>query len=273
MKLTKQSLKALIKEVKEERESLLLSKPAAEYLHAKKLFEDQARSSGEFTEVAFNTMMAMSAFGDGALDEALIGEAPQQHPLETSHPSNPNQGVIKRFMESLYSGKRLGFLTYYEESDLAKMHLFLIKGENAGFAIKDGDDIVSVHNNSKLSGLTRFFLNIARENGGTKLDHFDGFLSGLYRKNGFKDVYQVYEWDENHKPDQWPYDEVNILNPKTSIYSDAFNKMVEGGDPMNELPNEMMEITAESGYKISFRPRSKYIKYINGRPDVIFRRI
>ncbi len=71
MKITKKILKDAIEEVKKEQkhESFLLSKPAFEYELAKTLFEQQSQSGGEFTEVAFNSMMAMSVFMDGSLSE------------------------------------------------------------------------------------------------------------------------------------------------------------------------------------------------------------
>ena len=259
MKLTKETIKALIEEEREAK-SFLLAKPAAEYDMAKTLFEQQSQSGGEFTEVAFNSMMAMSVFMDGSLDEATIEEAAPQYPLEFSLPSNPNPAVIKRFVESLYSGNRSAYLSYYKESELAKMHLYLIKGYNAGFALKDGNDIVSVHNNTKgqLKGLGKFFMAKAKEKGGTKLDHFDGFLSGLYRKNGFMNVYEVYQWDEQYKPAAWSYDKVDIFNPETSIYSEALNKMkTEGGEAQISLPNQTVEIVAEDGFKIKINPNQK----------------
>ena len=272
MKITKDLLNDLIKEEKEKR-SFLLAKPAAEYEMAKKLFEEQSASGGEFTEVAFNTMMAMSVFMDGSLDESTLEES-QQHQLEFSLPNNPNPQVIKRFMESLYSGSRSGFLTYYKENDLASMHLYLIKGHNAGFALKDGNDIVSVHNNSSLSRLGKYFLKTAVAKGGTKLDHFDGFLSGLYRKNGFMNVYEVYQWDEQYKPASWTYDKVDIFDRDKSIYADALNEMRrQGGEAQISLPNERVEVIAEDDYKITINPNEKYNQYLYGRPDVIFRRL
>ena len=123
MKLTKQKLKVLIKEATEKK-SMLLAKPAAEYEMAKKLFEQQSESNGQFTEVAYNTMLASSVFADESLNE----EQQSEYELEFSTPSNPNTEVVKRFIESLYSGKRSGFLSYYSEQELEKMHLYLIKG-------------------------------------------------------------------------------------------------------------------------------------------------
>jgi hypothetical protein len=257
MKLTRETLKHLIKEH--------MNILATEHENYKTLFEQEVKTgSGEFTETAFNSMMAASVF-DG---EEILQEQEANFEFEFSLPSNPNEEVIKRFYESLYAGQRSGFLTYYTEQELAKMHLYLIEGINAGFALKGGNDIVSVHNNSDTRGLGKYLINVAKEKGGTMLDHFDGYLSGLYRGLGFTDVYEVYQWDEH---------------PKTSIYSDAMaDLMAEQGpeaDPstpstqQKSLPNEDIEVSAESGFKITINPNLKYNQYLYGRPDVIMRRL
>ena len=272
MKLTRETLKHLIKEH--------MNILAIEHENYKTLFEQEVKTgSGEFTETAFNSMMAASVF-DG---EEILQEQEANFEFEFSLPSNPNQEVIKRFYESLYAGQRSGFLTYYTEQELAKMHLYLIEGINAGFALKGGNDIVSVHNNSDTRGLGKYLINVAKEKGGTMLDHFDGYLSGLYRGLGFTDVYEVYQWDEQYKPKQWTYDAVDIFNPKTSIYSDAMSDlMAEQGpeaDPskpatqQKSLPNEDIEVAAENNFKITINPNLKYNQYLYGRPDVIMRRL
>ena len=265
MKVTKDAMKQLIREA--------MANAAVEHEMAKRVFEEETQSgTGEFTEVAFNSMMAATVFMDGSLDEDQ--EASASYELEFSLPSDRNPEVIARFYESLYSGKRSGFLTYYDEEELAEMHLYLIKGHNAGFALKGGNDIVSVHNNSELRGLSQFFMDAAKRAGGTMLHHFDGFLSGLYRKNGFTDVYEVYQWDEQYKPKQWTYDAVDIFNPKTSIYSSAMDELkADSNNPQGTLPNEEIEIVAENGYTIRINPNLKYNQYLYGRPDVIMRRL
>lgn len=265
MKITKDVMKGLIREA--------MSNAAVEHNMARRVFEEESKSgSGEFTEVAFNSMMAASVFMDGTLEEDE--EKPVSYELEVSLPSNPDPEVIERFYVSLYSGERSGYLTYYKKEELAQMHLYLIKGHNAGFALKGGNDIVSVHNNSELRRLGKFFLNTAKEKGGTMLDHFDGFLSGLYRRNGFTDVYEVYQWDEEYRPEKWTYDRVDIFNPQTSIYSQAMEQLERGsGMPQKDLPNEEIEVTAEDGFKITINPNLKYNQYLYGRPDVVMRRL
>ena len=214
----------------------------------------------EFHEAASNTMSAMSVFADDT-----VVESEQSYEYDFSLASEPNEAVIKRFINSLYGGKRSGFLTYYSESDLVMMDLYLIQGNDAGFAIKDGDDIVSVHNNSPLKGLGSEFMRKAKEVGGRRLDHFDGFLSGLYRRYGFTDVYEVYQWEEQYKPKGWNYETVDIFNPKTSIYATQIDDMAN--------VDRQVKIKAEDNYDIEINPANKVNQYRYGRPDVILRKI
>lgn len=226
-------------------------------------------TSREFTEVAYNTMLAKSVFADeGTLFEVEAGE----YEYEFSLAENPQKEVVSRFRDSLYSSERAGFLSPYAYEELLMMDLYLLKGHNAGFAIKDGDDIVSVHNNSELRGLGSEFMRKAKEVGGARLDHFDGFLSGLYRKYGFTDVYEVYQWNEQYAPKEWDYDQIiNIMDPRTSIYADALEELVY--DDPNTLPNENVEIVAEDQFEITVNPSLKFNAYKNGRPDVILRKL
>lgn len=220
----------------------------------------------------YNSMLAQNAFKDEALSESL--NAPQVSlQFEISKASSPDLGVVQKFVKSLYSGKRSGFLSYYSEKEFESMDLFLVKGESAGFAIKQDGDIVSVHNNSQIKKIAPIFLETAKNNGGTKLDHFDGFLSGLYRSHGFTDVYQVYQWDEQYAPDTWTYDRVNIFNPNTSIYAEA---RVSGEDvTLQDIKNlnKPVEIIAEDNFGVTFIPPDKINQYIHGRPDVVYRKL
>ena len=233
-------------------------------------YEEQA------SEAMANTLSAEEAFRGDAI-ALLEGEELPSPDLEyeKSDASSPNEEVVERFFASLNSGKRSGFLTYYKNDELKEMNLLLVKGHTAGFATKKDGDIVSVHNNSSLRGLASKFLSDAKDNGGTKLDHFDGFLTGLYKRYDFKDVYEVYQWDEQYSPKEWTYDPVNILNSKTSIYADAIAKVEDVDYGMEELKqtNEQLEIEAEGGFNIKINPREKFRQYKYGRPDVIFRRL
>ena len=231
----------------------------------KYLGESKAKVSDAMSEVAFNTMSAESVFG------GAVTEAEGQFVYQVSLAKEPSKEVITRFNESLYGGKRAGFMSAYSIEELSRMDLYLLDGHNAGFAIKDGDDIVSVHNNSDLRGLGSEFMRKAKEVGGKRLDHFDGFLSGLYRKYGFTDVYEIYQWDEQYKPEKWTYTPVDALNPKTSVYADSLKDMIY--DNPGTLPNEAVEAEAEDSFAVTINPKLKFNSYKYGRPDVIMRKL
>lgn len=213
-------------------------------------------------EAAFNTLSAENVFRDAST--AGLYEKSLKLDYDVSFHKSPTEEIVTRFVESLYSGKRSGFLTYYSESELAACDLYLVKGHQAGFAIKPDGDIVSVHNNSELRSLGELFLKKAISSGGSKLDHFDGFLSGLYRKFGFTDVYEVYQWDEQYKPEKWSYNKIDVFDESMSVYS----------EPLNEFANVGKEIivNAEDSFPIKIVPADKVNQYKWGRPDVIFRR-
>jgi hypothetical protein len=232
------------------------------------LAESKEDMSDKIKEVKFNSTLALSVFRDeGTLTEVEAGALE----YEMSLAENPDEEVVKGFQESLYSGGRTGFLSPYSFDELRMMDLYKLRGRNAGFAIKDGDDIVSVHNNSNLSGLANEFMRKAKEVGGARLDHFDGFLSGLYRKHGFTDVYEVYQWDEQYAPEEWSFEKVDIMNPSTSVYAEALSSLTHE-DP-NALPNESVEVEAEDDLKLDINPNLKYNNYKYGRPDVIMRKL
>jgi len=217
-------------------------------------------------KAAFNTILAQDAFKD---DAAMLSEGVELPQLEIgfeiSDPASPDNKIVDRFVESLYSGKRSGFLTYYTPEEFLEMRLFLLKGNKAGFAIKEDGDIVSVHNNSPLKGLSTLFLDTAKKNGGTKLDHFDGFLTGLYKKHGFQNIYQVYQWDEQYKPDTWEFPATDIFNPNTSVYADSITTL--------SYYKKEQSLKVDNDTTVLTTPYDKALQYKYGRPDVIFRKL
>jgi hypothetical protein len=286
MKLTKQKLQELIKEVKEEKRkhSMILSKASFEYGMLKKIFQEEIEKDfiyGTFDskiatpeimkKAEFNTIAAM-----GLIDDKMpLNEQNSALEYEVHNPENPNPAIVQNFKNSLYSGKRSGFLTYYKEEDLAEMKLFMVKGHKAGFAIKDGDDIVAVHNNSNgaLKGIGQTMIFDAIKNGGNRLDHFDGFLSGFYRGLGFTKVYEMYDWDENYKPDAWDYPSTNIFGASRSVYASSFDQRDINKENIGEY-TEQVTMPLENNYIKTFIPKQKYEMYVNqGRPDVIMRKL
>ena len=83
------------------------------------------------------------------------------------------------------------------------MSKFLTPSHGAGFALKHGDELVSVFNTGKDGkGLGNTLVNQAVENGAKRLDCYDinGGLPRLYSRNGFKPVARM-KWDDDYAPD------------------------------------------------------------------------
>lgn len=116
------------------------------------------------------------------------------------------------FLKSLDKSTRKPFLSNYDVQSLINNHIqtFKLKGYDIGFALKKDDDdglvdIISVHNNEpNIAHIGDALIEMAKKNGGNKLDHYDGFLSNLYSKHGFKE-YDRLKWDDQYANPNWDY--------------------------------------------------------------------
>ncbi len=151
------------------------------------------------------------------------------------------------FYESFNASEKIEFLTPYTLEEVSEFNTFKLKGYNIGFAVKQDGDIVLVHNNSGAKGIGDILIRKAIEMGGTKLDHFDGFLTGFYRRNGFV-LDTTDQWADEYAPTEWRYEEVNIEDPMTSVYAEE-------------------KECSEREYM------DAKIRYVNGKPDVVYRKI
>jgi hypothetical protein len=151
----------------------------------------------------------------------------------------------EEFLSSVKASSRLEFMTPYTEEELSRIKLFKVEGFNIGFAVKEDGDIILVHNNEKVGGIGRLLIEKAVENGGTKLDHFDGFLTGFYRELGFI-LESNEQFNDDWTPEGWRFEPVNIDDPTTSIYAE--------------------ELEVETDEKIDAATR-----YKSGKPDVVYR--
>ena len=155
--------------------------------------------------------------------------------------------LAQSFLSSINASTRVEFMTPYTTDELANFRLFKVDGLNIGFAIKEDGDIILVHNNEGIGGIGKILIQKAIELGGTKLDHFDGFLTGFYRGIGFElssnDTFAD-EWT----PENWKFQSVNIDDPSKSIYAD--------------------ELKVDADTKLDAA-----IRYAAGKPDVVYRSI
>jgi len=112
----------------------------------------------------------------------------------------------KNFKNGMEKSKHLQMLTPYSEEDLSKMKLFKLDGYDIGFAIKKSernefDELVAVFNNEPdVKNIGNELVNSAIQHGGCYLDHYDGYLSSLYKSLGYIE-YDRYEFDPKYDPD------------------------------------------------------------------------
>ena len=119
------------------------------------------------------------------------------------------------FLESVSHSKRIEFLTRYTKDELVRLGIrtFKLKDYRIGFALKPIDmegekhcEIISLHNNEETVGnIGDSLVQIAIKKGGDVLNHYDGFLSGLYERNGFSVIYGTLMFDDKFADPKWDY--------------------------------------------------------------------
>lgn len=97
----------------------------------------------------------------------------------------------------------------YPDSEYKDMKLFVTEDGGSGFAIKSDGDIVSVFSSG--GGAVHSMLELAVEQGGTKLDAFNTVLPKLYAINGFKEVGRD-SWDDQYMPEGWDKETFSQFN-------------------------------------------------------------
>lgn len=101
------------------------------------------------------------------------------------------------------------YVTLPENSDNydnAKL-ILLSSDQQSGLVVTHTGDVVSVFNTGKgKRGVLKTIMPIAIENGGVKLDNFDGGLSRLYTQYGFEPVVKV-KFNKDYAPVGWNYEQ------------------------------------------------------------------
>ena len=138
-------------------------------------------------------------------------------------------------------------MTPYTTDELSEFNLFKLEGFNIGFAVKPDGDIILVHNNENIGGLGKILMEKAIENGGNKLDHFDGYLTGFYRSMNFI-LDSNEQFTDDLVPEGWKYESVDIDDREKSIYANEIEVSVDE------------KLDAVERYK-------------SGKPDVVYRKL
>jgi hypothetical protein len=91
-------------------------------------------------------------------------------------------------------------------TDFGDLRTFLSPDSQAGFAMTPDGNIKYVfkHPNSPVKGAANSMLATAVQNGGNRLDAFDGVLPDIYGRSGFRAVARL-KWNDLHAPAGWNY--------------------------------------------------------------------
>jgi hypothetical protein len=100
------------------------------------------------------------------------------------------------FKASLMKNARAGTLSDYSLDELGQMQLYKVKGFDAGYAIKGGNELVNLYNSGgpDAKGAGPWLVLHAIEHGVTHGDHFHGYLTRFYQRLGFKEVKREKNW-------------------------------------------------------------------------------
>lgn len=110
----------------------------------------------------------------------------------------------------------------------------------------------------ELKGVGDIVMTKAIKEGARHLDHFDGFLTSLYKKRRF-DIDEIYVWDDQYKPDGWNKSEEGFdIDTKISVYQGR-----------NGIENEDIKLDNLIVENFSYDDKRK--QYLSGGIDVIVR--
>ena len=152
----------------------------------------------------------------------LAGKAANKKPVDSEQPT-PDEKVISKddtnkeksntnittpdYLSKLKETKESDPSTYWSVDSIdektAEEGTVVDVGDGYGLVGKDGD-IKGVFKDtaSKAKGVADRILKKAIELGGVKLDNFDGYLTKIYKRNGFRVVSRV-PFSEEYAPDGW----------------------------------------------------------------------
>ena len=257
----KQIIKETLKEFKDDRGAGQVTVPS----NTQSSFSTE-NPKKQYQALAFEYYSMKNLVGGSIRENEEKKISPLLDKLNKDEWEEPN---AKSFMVSLYSSKRKQFLTPYTEQEFAAMSLYKLKDANVGFAIKKDGDIIGVHNNQEgHSGLGDALVEAAKRNKGTKLDHFDGYLTGLYSRTGFGKVVHIDEWNEEYAPNGWEYEKVDIFSPRFS----AFASKPQIKQLASEIASNPKALaTIAKNYNIPIPLVNAIRNYQTGRPSIVYR--
>lgn len=172
----------------------------------------------------------------------------------------------RRFFNALKNAKKeLGAIGeqvwLYSPKEYQNMKLFLSRDGLSGVAVKPDGDIVSVFANPKaklkdIYGRATGMVELAKQNGGTKLDAFDTFLPKLYERHGFKEIGRdawnpeiaasdLKNWDKKFF-NRWNKGEPDVVYMQLEEPLPLLSKFTEGLNPFQK--DALKQAISEGAY-------------------------
>ncbi len=144
---------------------------------------------------------------DATVSEEVEGGVPETESEVTTEEGKEEEITPEQYVKDLKETKDSDPEGYWTVSEVTEEDAKdgTIVGDKDGAAVvgKDGD-IKGLFKKatSKAKGVADKLLQMAIEKGGIKLDNFDGYLSKIYERNGFRVVARL-PFDEKQAPDGW----------------------------------------------------------------------
>ena len=162
----------------------------------------------------------------------------------------------REYVDGLNRAKELDPERYWSVDPIsyedAKEGVIISKSYGALFIAPNGD-IKGLYKNpdTNVAGVGVKLVTMAVNNGGRTLDNFDGYLTGIYEKAGFRTASRV-PFDEEYSPVGWNKQKHGNPNVVSMIY-----------DPNNELFIDEQMFTGPDGYEEMIQHRNKSLNICN----------
>lgn len=113
---------------------------------------------------------------------------------------------LNSIKQAMQGNKFEAFTEIKDKNYYDKSYNFLSITNDSGFSVDKQGNIVSVFNNSSIKNESLKMLQVAIKYGGKYLECFDGKLTTICQKAGFKVVDRL-RFDSNYVPKVWNYKE------------------------------------------------------------------
>ncbi len=166
----------------------------------------------------------------------------------------------------------------HDAEDYKDMDTYLTPSGGAGYALEDGDNLVSVFNTGKDGKrLGNKLVQDAVNNGAKRLDAYDPMLTKMYATNGFRPVARM-KWNDEYADPNWDYDKLGRpdvvfmaydKNRVGSIYDPTEGDYIDDYDKGLDLAKKYArgELSFDDNYSVEEFQEALF-KFTDENPDV-----